>query len=111
MTTQKYKSEPKIILERAVKYSATIKTDKGDLAFDLLTREAPRTVNNFVFLAREGFYKDSTFHRVVKDVLIQGGCPEGNGSGGPGYHVQDEEVNRPYTKRTLAMARRGRRTP
>ena len=108
MTTQGYKSAPKIILERAVKYSATIKIAKGDLVFDLLTREAPRTVNNFVFLAREGFYKDSTFHRVVKNVLIQGGCPEGNGSGGPGYHVQDEEVNRPYTKGTLAMARRGR---
>ena len=108
MTTERYKSEPKIILERAVKYSATIKTDQGSLVFDLLTREAPRTVNSFVFLAREGFYKDSTFHRVVKGVLIQGGCPEGNGSGGPGYHVQDEEVNRPYTKGTLAMARRGR---
>ena len=57
MTTERYKSEPKIILERAVKYSARIRTDKGSLVFDLLTREAPRTVNSFVFLAREGFYK------------------------------------------------------
>ena len=108
MTTEQYKSEPKIVLEMGVKYTATIKTDQGDLVFDLLTREAPRTVNNFVFLAREGFYKHSGFHRVVKDVLIQGGCPKGDGTGGPGYHVQDEEVNRPYTKGTLAMARRGR---
>jgi peptidylprolyl isomerase len=65
------------------------------------------TVNNFVFLAREGFYDGVTFHRIMKDFMVQAGDPSGNGSGGPGYRFADEPVTRSYTKGTLAMANSG----
>jgi cyclophilin family peptidyl-prolyl cis-trans isomerase len=77
---------------------------------ELLVGEAPRTVNNFVFLAREGFYDNGSFHRVIKDFMIQGGCPRGDGTGGPGYRFGDEPVSRPYVKGTLAMANSGPNT-
>jgi cyclophilin family peptidyl-prolyl cis-trans isomerase len=77
---------------------------------ELLAGEAPITVNNFVFLAREGFYDNGSFHRVIKDFMIQGGCPRGDGTGGPGYRFSDEPVNRPYLKGTLAMANSGPNT-
>ena len=77
---------------------------------ELFSSEVPVTVNNFVFLAREGFYKDGQFHRVIKDFMIQGGCPTGDGTGGPGYRFQDEPVTRSYVKGTLAMANAGPNT-
>ena len=77
------------------------------MLLELFPTEAPRTVNNFVFLAREGFYQGSSFHRVVRGFMVQGGCPRGDGTGGPGYHIQDEEVKRPYVRGTLAMASAG----
>ncbi len=67
-------------------------------------------MNNFVFLARDGFYKNGQFHRVIKDFMIQGGCPTGDGTGGPGYRFQDEPVTRKYVKGTLAMANAGPNT-
>jgi cyclophilin family peptidyl-prolyl cis-trans isomerase len=91
-------------------YRALIKTNKGDIQLQLNPAEAPITVNNFVALAREGFYDGVTFHRVVPQFVIQGGDPTGSGSGGPGYKFQDEPVKRPYKTGTLAMANAGPNT-
>ena len=88
-------------------YRVTIATDKGDIVMDLDPRLAPNTVNNFVVLAREGFYDGLTFHRVVPEFVIQGGCPIGNGTGGPGYKFGDEPVQGNYRKGSVAMANAG----
>ncbi len=72
------------------KYTARIKTGKGDIVVELFADKAPKTVNNFVFLAREGYYDNTTFHRVIKPFMIQGGDPTGTGRGGPGYRFEDE---------------------
>ena len=110
MPPKQYDNPPGLILDPTMRYSATIRTNHGDMTLDLLPAEAPRTVNNFVFLAREGFYDNGCFHRVIKDFMIQGGCPQGTGRGGPGYRFPDEPVNRPYVKGTLAMANAGPNT-
>jgi peptidylprolyl isomerase len=88
-------------------YTATIKTNMGDIVLELFPEDAPLAVNNFVFLAREGFYDGVTFHRVVAGFVIQSGDPTGTGSGGPGYQFADEEVTQEYVKGTLAMANAG----
>ncbi|MCH2627105.1 MAG: peptidylprolyl isomerase [Acidimicrobiales bacterium] len=77
---------------------------------DLDPKLAPNTVNNFVNLARDGYYTGLTFHRVVPDFVIQGGCPEGTGTGGPGYRFDDEPVNAEYTRGAVAMANAGPNT-
>ena len=110
MPPKQYASAPSLILEPTKRYSATVRTNHGDMTLELFAAEAPRTVNNFVFLAREGFYEDGCFHRVIKDFMVQGGCPDGTGRGGPGYRFQDEQVTRPYVKGTLAMANAGPNT-
>jgi cyclophilin family peptidyl-prolyl cis-trans isomerase len=92
------------------KYHAVIKTNKGDINLELNPAEAPQTVNNFVALARDGFYDGVTFHRVVPGFVIQGGDPTGTGRGGPGYRFNDEPVRRPYRAGTLAMANAGPNT-
>src|SRR5260370_21188085 len=92
------------------RYQATITTDSGDIVIDLDPQRAPATVNNFVFLAREGFYDGLTFHRVVDDFVIQGGCPEGSGSGGPGYKFGDEPVVGEYIAGAVACANAGPNT-
>jgi cyclophilin family peptidyl-prolyl cis-trans isomerase len=97
-------------LDDSKSYSATIKTNHGDINVELFSTDVPVTVNNFVFLAKEGFYKNGQFHRVIKDFMIQGGCPTGDGTGGPGYRFQDEPVTRSYVKGTLAMANAGPNT-
>jgi peptidyl-prolyl cis-trans isomerase B (cyclophilin B) len=71
-------------------YTATMETSKGTIVLDLFAKDAPKTVNNFVFLSREGFYDSLKFHRVIPDFMIQGGDPEGSGRGGPGYKFEDE---------------------
>jgi len=91
----------------AKSYQATITTDRGDIVMSLDPARAPRTVNNFVFLARDGYYDGLTFHRVVKDFVIQGGCPEGTGRGGPGYQFDDEPVQGEYIEGAVAMANSG----
>src|SRR5215813_12184819 len=91
-------------------YSVTIATDRGTIVMDLDPRLAPNTVNNFVTLARNGFYNNLTFHRVVDGFVIQGGCPEGTGTGGPGYKFADEPVQGDYTAGALAMANAGPNT-
>jgi cyclophilin family peptidyl-prolyl cis-trans isomerase len=72
------------------KYTARLKTSKGDIVAALYADKVPNTVNNFVFLARDGFYDNTTFHRVIKPFMVQGGDPTGTGSGGPGYQFRDE---------------------
>jgi peptidyl-prolyl cis-trans isomerase B (cyclophilin B) len=88
-------------------YRATVNTDRGDIVMDLDPALAPKTVNNFVALARQGYYDGLTFHRVVPAFVIQGGCPDGRGSGGPGYRFADEPVLGEYTLGAVAMANSG----
>ena len=96
-----YSEAPEMVIDTSKSYQAVIKTDKGDMRFQLFTEEAPVTVNNFVFLARQGFYNDTMFHRVIADFMAQGGDPTGTGTGGPGYKFEDEVDN------DLAFDRRG----
>lgn len=91
-------------------YSAIIKTTKGNMTVDLFSLETQITVSNFVYLARIGFYNDTTFHRVVSNFMIQGGDPLGNGTGGPGYTFADEEITGEYERGTVAMANSGPNT-
>ena len=72
------------------KYTATFNTSRGEIVCELFAKDKPKTVNNFVFLAREKFYDNTTFHRVIADFMIQGGDPQGTGRGGPGYRFEDE---------------------
>jgi peptidyl-prolyl cis-trans isomerase B (cyclophilin B) len=98
------------VIDPGKRYQATINTDRGDIVVDLDPSLAPVTVNNFVFLARDGFYDGLTFHRVVDDFVIQGGCPEGSGRGGPGYRFDDEPVLGEYGTGAVAMANSGPNT-
>ena len=107
---QTYPAPPAMTLDGSKAYTATIKTNHGDINVELFSADVPVTVNNFVFLAKEGFYKGGQFHRVLKDFMIQGGCPTGDGTGGPGYRFQDEKVTRKYVKGILAMANAGPNT-
>jgi peptidyl-prolyl cis-trans isomerase B (cyclophilin B) len=87
---KQYEKPPEMKIDPAKTYTATMVTSKGTISLDLFAKEAPKTVNNFVFLAKEGFYDGLTFHRVIPDFMIQGGDPTGTGSGGPGYQFEDE---------------------
>ena len=107
---KKYDSYPSMDIDQNKKYLASLTTNKGNFEVELNAQEAPKTVNNFVFLAREGFYNDLTFHRIVKDFMIQGGDPSGDGSGGPGYKFDDEPVTGDYNPGILAMANSGKNT-
>jgi cyclophilin family peptidyl-prolyl cis-trans isomerase len=88
--SKQWKNSPEMIIDSKKKYTATLNTDKGDIVMELFADKAPRTVNNFVFLAREGFYDGTIFHRVIADFMAQGGDPTGTGTGGPGYRFADE---------------------
>jgi cyclophilin family peptidyl-prolyl cis-trans isomerase len=87
---KKWNTPPEMTIDPAKKYTATLSTDKGDIVIELFADKTPRTVNNFVFLAREGFYDGTIFHRVIQDFMAQGGDPTGTGTGGPGYRFADE---------------------
>ena len=87
---EQYDSPPSTVIDPNTSYRATIKTDKGDIVVDLAQDKAPKTVNNFVFLAQEGFYDGVIFHRVIDDFMAQTGDPTGTGRGGPGYQFEDE---------------------
>jgi len=91
-------------------YQAVMKTSSGDITLELNAKETPITVNNFVTLSRKGFYGNTIFHRVIKGFMIQGGDPNGNGTGGPGYTFADEPFTGEYTKGTIAMANAGPNT-
>ncbi len=105
-----FPAAPPLTIDVEKRYVATIHTNRGDMVLELFPKEAPTTVNSFVFLAREGFYDGVVFHRVISDFMIQGGDPTGTGSGGPGYRFSDEPVTRDYVRGTLAMANAGRNT-
>lgn len=109
-TMKQYSAPPAMTVDAKKAYTATLHTSKGDIALELFAQEAPRTVNNFVFLAKEGFYNGTRFHRIIKDFMIQGGDPLGNGTGGPGYRFADEPVKRDYLAGTIAMANAGPNT-
>lgn len=91
-------------------YTATLHTTLGDINVELFPKDAPNTVNNFVFLARDGFYNNVKFHRIIKGFMVQTGDPMGTGAGGPGYRFADEPVTRNYARGTLAMANAGKDT-
>jgi cyclophilin family peptidyl-prolyl cis-trans isomerase len=90
MPSKQWNQPPAYALDLKKKYTATFKTDKGDIVVQLFADKVPNTVNNFVFLAREGFYDNTIFHRVIADFMVQGGDPLGTGTGGPGYRFRDE---------------------
>lgn len=91
-TIKQYDQPPLLAIDRNSKYTATIRTNRGPVILELFASQAPKTVNNFVFLAQEGFYNGATFHRVIPGFMIQGGDPFGTGAGGPGYRFGDEVV-------------------
>jgi cyclophilin family peptidyl-prolyl cis-trans isomerase len=90
--------------------AATMTTNHGEIAFELFDEDAPKTVDNFRKLARDGFYDGLTFHRIIRDFMIQGGCPEGTGTGGPGYTFEDEINPHKVVRGALAMANAGPNT-
>jgi cyclophilin family peptidyl-prolyl cis-trans isomerase len=90
MPQKSWSTPPEYKIDIKKKYTATFKTEKGDIVVQLFADKVPATVNNFVFLAREGFYDNTIFHRVIKDFMVQGGDPTGTGTGGPGYKFKDE---------------------
>lgn len=92
------------------KYSAVLHTTAGDITIEFTANKTPKTVDNFVTLARKNFYDGTIFHRVIEGFMIQGGCPEGNGTGGPGYRFDDEPFDGEYARGTVAMANAGPNT-
>jgi len=104
------KQPPAMQIDKSKTYSAILKTGEGDITIDLDAKKVPITVNNFVALAKKNFYDGTVFHRVMKDFMIQGGDPNGDGSGGPGYKFADESLDGKYTRGTVAMANSGPNT-
>jgi cyclophilin family peptidyl-prolyl cis-trans isomerase len=110
MKSKTYTTPPPMTINTAKHYTATLVTSKGTMTIELDPAGAPKTVNNFVFLARDGFYNNTVFHRIIKGFMIQGGDPKGDGTGGPGYRFDDEPVTKNYIRGTLAMANAGPNT-
>src|SRR6059058_5886900 len=109
---KEYSSPPSMTIDPNKQYSATFNTSRGEIVCDLFPGDAPKTVNNFVFLAREKFYDGTVFHRVIADFMIQGGDPTATGGGGPGYRFDDEVKNNPRKHQvgSLSMANAGPNT-
>lgn len=113
MTPKRYNAAPAMQVDPNKTYVAHFNTSKGEFDIELFAKQAPVTVNNFVFLAKEGFYDGLNFHRVINDFMIQGGCPEGSGRGGPGYTWNDEPgalQMKHNSAGILSMANAGRNT-
>ena len=110
MGRQRDSSAPAMAIDPAKRYTAKMRTNKGEIEVEFFPDDAPQTVNNFVVLARDGYYDGTPFHRIVKGFVIQGGDPTGTGTGGPGYRFADEPIARDYEKGTLAMANAGPNT-
>lgn len=106
---QQWNQPPAMEIDPKKKYRATIDTNRGTIVLDLAPEYAPNTVNNFVFLTRQGFYDGVTFHRVINDFMVQGGDPTGSGRGGPGYRFGDEFRGNPLKHETgvISMANAG----
>ncbi len=109
MSAKQWAAPPVLTIDAKKKYRITIETIRGTIELDLAPQHAPKTVNNFVFLAREGFYDGVRFHRVIPDFMIQGGDPTGTGRGGPGYKFADELEGNPLKHETavISMANAG----
>ena len=105
-----YSAPPSMSINPDSEISAIINTSSGQIKINFFPSDAPITVNNFVFLAKEGYYDDVIFHRVVEGFMIQGGDPTGTGMGGPGYTFPDEPVSRDYLRGSMAMANAGPNT-
>jgi len=112
MASKQYSAPPTLTIDTAKKYVATFTTSQGVIVVDLFPSDAPMTVNNYVFLAREGLYDGTVFHRVIGDFMIQGGDPTGTGRGGPGYRFPDETAGNPNRHKvgSLSMANAGPNT-
>jgi len=112
MTQKQWRTEPGMQIDPPKTYRATIETKKGVIELELSVKHAPKTVNNFVFLAREEFYDGVSFHRVIGDFMIQGGDPTGSGRGGPGYRFEDEVTGNPlvHERGVISMANAGPNT-
>ncbi|MGD9129784.1 MAG: peptidylprolyl isomerase [Candidatus Woesebacteria bacterium] len=102
--------KPTMQIDISKKYTAVLNTSQGIIKIQLNVKETPITANNFVYLAKNNFYNDTIFHRVIKGFMIQGGDPLGDGSGGPGYRFEDEPFTGQYTRGTVAMANAGPNT-
>ncbi len=102
---KRWSSPPPMKIDPDKKYTATLETATGKIVLDLFARDVPVTVNNFVFLARQGYYDGSTFHRVIPGFMAQGGDPSGTGAGGPGYYIKNEITFHKHLAGTLSMAR------
>jgi len=107
MTKKTQLQPPGIEIDANKKYTAVLSTDLGDIAIALNADQTPITVNNFVYLSRQDFYNNTIFHRVIKGFMIQGGDPNGDGTGGPGYKFKDEPIVGDYQRGTVAMANSG----
>ncbi|MDD3532126.1 MAG: peptidylprolyl isomerase [Candidatus Shapirobacteria bacterium] len=101
---------PRLTIDQSLDYRVVLTTSAGKITIDLSEKETPITVNNFVFLANQGFYDGVIFHRVIEGFMIQSGCPKGDGTGGPGYQFADEPFEGQYTRGTVAMANAGPNT-
>jgi peptidyl-prolyl cis-trans isomerase B (cyclophilin B) len=112
MNTMKWDRSPEMQIDTSKNYMAEIETDRGSIKLELFPNHAPKTVNNFVFLAQQGFYDGVSFHRVISNFMIQGGDPTGTGAGGPGYSFEDEVADNPLTHETgvISMANAGPNT-
>lgn len=109
---QQWDTPPDMQIDPGATYEATLDTDTGEISLHLYPEHAPKTVNNFVFLSREGFYEGTPFHRVIEGFIVQGGDPTGTGRGGPGYQFEDEIEGNPLTHETgvISMANAGPNT-
>jgi peptidyl-prolyl cis-trans isomerase B (cyclophilin B) len=109
---KQYPKPPDMAIDTNKIYTAVLETSRGQITCDLFAKDAPVTVNNFVFLAREGFYDDTVFHRVIADFMVQGGDPTGTGRGGPGYRFEDELKDNTHKHKvgSLSMANAGPNT-
>jgi cyclophilin family peptidyl-prolyl cis-trans isomerase len=103
-------SPPAMEIDKNKKYTAVMETEKGKLVLELFAKDVSATVNNFVFLARQGYYDGTTFHRVIPGFMVQGGDPTGTGRGGPGYRFDDEFTEHTHVAGTLSMANAGTNT-
>jgi len=112
MPAKQWKNPPALTIDVKKTYLITMETTRGTIELELYPAHAPKTVNNFVFLAKEGFYDGVSFHRVLPNFVIQGGDPTGSGSGGPGYRFEDETYGNPlkHASKVISMANAGPNT-
>ena len=112
MSEKQWNSPPEMAIDTGKTYTVSIKTNRGEMELELYPEHAPKTVNNFVFLAEQGYYNGVVFHRVISDFVIQGGDPTGTGRGGPGYSFEDEVAGNPlkHERGVISMANAGPNT-